>query len=518
MSIRIIKEVDELSKGARVFIYGAGAAGKGFFFYLCKMRPDIKILGFIDTYKKGKCCGYKVYRFNEFFKAFKKNDYDLILIASMFHDEISELLMRNGIDNFLLVKWKNPTFNFFVESKDLCYFLKRITSFLIKIIAWLFPKNKNKFLIVGEYGGNFVGNSKYFYLYLKRNKNLEVYWLTGKKSYYERFKKFDIKALNYKKIKTFFHILNTKYVVLDNRDWRKSYLILDHSKAKKIQLWHGVGFKSIGFLLIDKDFLKRLTKEEFQALKKRNPSYDLLITTSDFYSEKVFAPAFGMPIEKVKPLGYPRNDIFYRDIPGEEINTDEKVLKFAKAFKKSGGKIIVFAPTFRDLNIKVDMRSIFNYEKLNSFLLAHNIIFIIKGHPLPYIKYEIEKAVDLYKNILIYDNSKDVYPLLKITDLLITDYSSIYTDFLHTGRPVLFYPFDYEEYTDLHRQLQFDYNEMTPGPKAKNFGELLNWINHFLVEGKDGFESERERILNLAFKYKDGNSSQRIFEEIMELR
>ncbi len=516
MSMRIIKDVDELSKGARIFIYGTGVAGKAFLFYLSKMRPDVKMLGFVDTYKSGKCCGHKIYKFENFIKKFERDDFDLILIASMYHEAIKKLLSENGMENYALVKGKNPAYSIFIEDKDCKYYLKKISDFLLKTLFLLF--RKKNIIVVGEYGGNFVGNSKYFYLYLKERGIENVYWLTKNKVYYDKLKKSNIKAVFYGKDSYIFKLLTTSFVVFDNRDWWREYPILLKLPLKKIQLWHGVGFKYIELSLLSDKFLRSLNMKEKKLLKKRYPSYDLLVTTSDFYAEKVFAPAFGMPIEKVKSLGYPRNDVLYREIPGEEINTDAKVLEFAKEFKKSGGKIVVFAPTFRDLNIKVDMKNVFDYEKLNSFLLKYNIVFIIKGHPLPYVEYEIEKAVDMYKNILIYDNSKDVYPLLKITDLLITDYSSIYTDFLHTGRPVLFYPFDYEEYTDLHRELQFDYNEMTPGPKAKNFEELLNWINHFLVEGKDGFESERKRILNLAFKYKDGNSSQRIFEEIMELR
>ncbi len=514
MSIRIIKEVDELPNGARVFIYGTGIAGKAFLFYLSKMRPDAKVLGFIDTYKSGKCCGHKIYKFENFIKKFKKDDFDLILIASMYYEAIGKLLSENGVENYALVKGKNPAYSIFIEDKDYKDYLKKISDFLLKALFLLF--RKKNIIVVGEYGGNFVGNSKYFYLYLKERGVENVYWLVNNKDYYNKLKKENIKTFFYGGNSYLFKLLTTSFVIFDNRDWWREYPLLLKLPLKKIQLWHGVGFKYIELSLLSDKFLKSLNMKEKKLLKKRYPSYDLLVTTSDFYAEKVFGPAFDISLERVKPLGYPRNDIFYRDIPGEEINTDKEVMEFARKFKKSAGKILVFAPTFRDLSINVDFRSVFDYKKLDEFLKKKNILFIVKGHSLPGIDYFLEN-IDNYENILIYDNKKDVYPLLKITDLLITDYSSIYTDFLHTKRPVLFYPFDYEEYTDLHRQLQFDYNEMTPGPKAKNFGELLNWVNHFLVEGKDGFESDRERILNLAFKYKDGNSSKRIFEEMMEL-
>jgi len=512
--MKIYKQAEELPKNIRVFIYGAGVAGRAFFFYLKKMREDVEVLGFIDTFKKGKCCGLKIYKFEDFLKRFKKSDFNLILIASMYYESIGALLSENGIENYALVKGKNPAFSLFIEEKNIKTYLSKLFEVFVKILSLIIPKRKKRFIVVGEYGGNFVGNSKYFYLYLSNIDDVEVYWLTNNKKYFEFLKDNNVNALLYGSLKTFFKVLSSKYMIFDNRDWYANYKIINLLNLKKIQLWHGVGFKYIELSLLPKNFLEKLSKKEWKILSKRYPQYDLLITTSEFYAKHVFAPAFNMPLERVKPLGYPRNDVLYESIDGEEINTDKRVFMLSINHKKNKGKIIVFTPTFRDLDVNININRIFDYGRLNDFLIKNNILFVIKGHSLPNISYLIEKNDD-FKNILIYDSKKDIYPLLKITDLLITDYSSIYTDFLHTKKPVLFYPFDYEEYNELHRQLQFDYNKMTPGPKAKDFNELLGWIKHFLIDEKDGFEKERKEIFELAFKYKDGNSSKRIFDYII---
>ncbi len=512
--MKIYKKAKELPESAKVFIYGAGIAGRAFYFYLKKLRPDIEIKGFIDTYKKGKCCGLKIYKLKDFLKRFNTDDYDLILIASMYYEVIGNSLSKNGIKNYALVKGKNPAYSVFVEERSVKTYFKRFYSLLIRLISYIIPKNRKKFVVVGEYEGNFVGNSKYFYLYLKNRGDVEAYWLTKRRDNYNYLLKQGVNIILYGKLKTFFLLLTSRYIIFDNRDWYREYEVLNLLKAEKIQLWHGVGFKYIELSLLSEEFLKKLSVKEWKILNKRYPQYNLLITTSEFYSEKVFAPAFNLPLERVKPLGYPRNDVLYKNIDEEEINTDKKIIELSVSHKKNKGKIIVFAPTFRDLNLNVDMKNVFDYERLNEFLIKNNILFIIKGHSLPNIRYFIERIDDL-KNILIYENKKDVYPLLRITDLLITDYSSIYTDFLHTNKPVLFYPYDFKEYNELHRQLQFDYNKMTPGPKAKNFNKLLDWIKYFLIDNKDEFERERKDILELAFKYKDGNSSQRIFNYII---
>ncbi len=509
--MKIIKDIQEIPRENRVFIYGSGIAARAFGFYVKKMRPDIKVLGFIDSFKSGKCCGLKIYKFNDFIKKINKSDFDIILIASMYYEEISKTLEKNRVKNYALVKGKNPAFSLFVREKSLLSYLKGL---LYGIADKIIPKSKNRFVVVGEYGGNFTGNSKYFYLYLQKLKGIDVYWLTNNKEYYDYLQSQGINAIRYGKPRTYITLLRSKYLIFDNRDWYLIYDILNYLSSKKIQLWHGVGFKYIELALLPDRFLSKLTQQEKKILKKRYPEYDLLITTSDFYAKEVFSPALGVPFEKTIPSGYPRNDVFYKKIEEELINTDLNIVDFVS---KHSGKIIVFTPTFRDLKMSMDLNNIFNYEKLNDFLLKNNLLFIIKGHSLPNYKYLTEN-IEKYSNILIYNSKKDIYPLLRETDLLITDYSSIYTDFLHTGKPVLFYPFDYDEYSDLHRQLQFDYDKMTPGPKAENFEDLIKWIKHFLIEGKDGFEKERERIFNLSFKYQNGESSERVYQRIISLK
>jgi CDP-glycerol glycerophosphotransferase len=105
----------------------------------------------------------------------------------------------------------------------------------------------------------------------------------------------------------------------------------------------------------------------------------------------------------------------------------------------------------------------------------------------------------------------DVMPLLKRADLLVTDYSSLYTDFLHKGAPILFYPFDREEYGEAFREMQFPYDSMTPGPKAMTPLQLREGILS-LLEGSDPWKERREELFSLAFTHRDGGSSRRVAE------
>ena len=130
-----------------------------------------------------------------------------------------------------------------------------------------------------------------------------------------------------------------------------------------------------------------------------------------------------------------------------------------------------------------------------------------------FIKDNIKVNID---NIVFYDNHRDIYPLLGLTDCLITDYCSIYFDYLHLNKPIIYFPFDYEKYIREDRELIFDYDEMTPGPKCYDQYTLQSEITKTLLEGEDEYKEERKKMLDKSFKYKDGKSSERIYEYIKD--
>jgi CDP-glycerol glycerophosphotransferase len=122
----------------------------------------------------------------------------------------------------------------------------------------------------------------------------------------------------------------------------------------------------------------------------------------------------------------------------------------------------------------------------------------------------------LFENIIYYDNTKDIQPLLKITDVLVTDYSSVYMDYLLLDRPIIFFPYNYEKYMAANEGLLFDYNSMTPGPKCYSQDQLHKEITDCAVNHKDEYANERARIKKLAFKYEDGRSCERIWDFIIK--
>ena len=99
---------------------------------------------------------------------------------------------------------------------------------------------------------------------------------------------------------------------------------------------------------------------------------------------------------------------------------------------------------------------------------------------------------------------------------MITDFSSVHFDFLLMDRPIIFAPFDKEEYLKDDREFYFNYDEVTPGPHAKNWSEILNYIENF-VQDPTLFEEERIQVKSRFNKYTDANNCQRVFSVIENL-
>ena len=113
-------------------------------------------------------------------------------------------------------------------------------------------------------------------------------------------------------------------------------------------------------------------------------------------------------------------------------------------------------------------------------------------------------------------DSLDIQELLIETDILITDYSSTYIDYLLLDRPVIFYDFDYDSYIEKDREMYFPYDEVTPGIKAGTFDELMNGMSQ-IVSGIDDFKEDRKKVRDLFYCKRGQREVGRALLEKMQL-
>ncbi len=507
---RLLLSVDELPAGSRVLVYGCGSAGKSLYALLHRTRPDVRVLGFVDSNRGGRLGGRKIYRLDRFLDRFTAADYETILIASMHAEEIAAGLERAGIANFRIARVPAPVLATVVGASWFTLFADWGLMALNRLLRAACGHRRDRIVFVGEYGGMFSGNAKYLYLEAER-RGLQAFWLVRDRAWRRELEQGGVRVVT-GGLRAWWVSLRAAWLAVDNRDWQARFPCLLRLPLPRIQLWHGVGFKRIERMLLPAGMREKLSVKERALFRRRYPRYDRLVSTSPFYSREVFAPAFHVPEASIVEAGYPRNDIFYRDIRGAHLFTDRPVLDEVRQRRREGWKVALFMPTFRDIRARFDWGAALPVAELAPFLARHRLLLVMKFHSLPGFR---NLCGDGDTCMRVCDNRRDAYPLLKEADLLVTDYSSVYTDFLHAGRPVLFYPFDYEEYVTAHRDIQFDYDEWTPGPKARTFAELLHWLDHFLVQGKDGFADRRRALLGLAFRHHDGESGSRVLAEML---
>ncbi|MEI6580339.1 MAG: CDP-glycerol glycerophosphotransferase family protein, partial [Eubacteriales bacterium] len=245
-------------------------------------------------------------------------------------------------------------------------------------------------------------------------------------------------------LKMRYNLLTNKVIVTD--DYVRYLRMFKLRKVQKVvQLWHACGaFKRFGL-----DAPSRLTKEE----EKRTHSQYSAVCVSSEPCREHYAHAFGINVDAVLPIGVPRTDTLIN--PESRAKLRENMLSKHPLLK--GKKIILFCPTFRELNSKpAEYDPQIDWGKLNSEL-AEGEIFIIKKHPImkeDYLKGKmVDKIVDL--------SDEPTSELLAAADLVITDYSSVIFDAAALGCPMLFYCPDFESYD---RDFYLKYPEDLPGP------------------------------------------------------
>lgn len=369
------------------------------------------------------------------------------------------------------------------------------------------PKKRNSIVVIGKYG-QFNDNVKYIFLYLHNHHRheTEVSYIIKDYQLYKSLKAVGLPVLYHPTPKSILTMVRASVVFVAGHIRRSDYLCC--SQAKFIQLWHGAGMKKGS--LKNKRIIRQhaILHKVFNAFRFF-PTYDVIISTSPFYTKNVFSTAFNA--KEVVETGFPRNDCLFREAePFEMLGTDSSLINRVKEYKQSGYKIVLYAPTFRDTGGDAMVDQVLDLDKLSEFGEYHKLIFVFKMHPAA----KATKKISEYRNVWEYDRSSDVYPLFHYIDVLITDYSSIYMDYTLLDRPIVFFPYDYKKYIQQDRDIRFDYDWITPGQKCYNQSELQNVVAKCLLSGEDTFQSKRREIADIAFFNRDGLASNRIWDYI----
>ena len=286
-------------------------------------------------------------------------------------------------------------------------------------------------------------------------------------------------------------LARAKYIFLNDNFMPMAYL---HFRRGTVitQLWHGEGaLKKMCLALNLPEDIVRLEKKVYR-------NYTYVIVSSEPIIP-LWAQAFDKDEKDVLPLGSPRTDAFFRPFDYES-NRAEFDSRYPSC---KGKKLVLYAPTFRDTPEQdKSITEHFNTEAFNS-RYGDEYALLIRLHPQVHSVNETDGAV----NVTDYP---DIIKLLHLTDVLITDYSSVFMDYVLLDKPCVFYPYDYEEYIK-GRELFTDYFETVPGPVAGTFEELMQILESPQVD-PEKYRAFREYHLGSC----DGSSAKRVIETVMK--
>ena len=376
-------------------------------------------------------------------------------------------------------------------------------------LSLIIPKQKNLVLFMGRFQGKFFGNVKSLYLYLNKLKENDIKYLffTEHNDVYRQLRNYNLPAIKHPSFLSLWTLLRANVIIASSTAWIKKCKYHLLFRSKKVQIFHGLALKKVELGITKKTLYNRTYKGKLDnILRGRFPRYDLLISSSPFFTENLFKPSFNTI--KIIECGFPRNDLFFKkDFDELELlGADTETIFSIQKRQKQGCKVVIYAPTFRDTTGDAVSDNILDMDTLSAFADEHNMVFVFKFH----ISTDLHAQIKSYNNIFVYNNSSDIQPVLKISDLLITDYSSVCIDYLLTNKPMLFFPYDREKYVKKDREFLCDYDSLTAGPKCYTQTELLDEINKNL-KGIDEYSEARQKLKELSFTDADGNASERVW-------
>lgn len=396
---------------------------------------------------------------------------------------------KRKINNSKLVKkFKNTS----IKIKKKIMKVKRKLGNQLMQIAYSITKKlnteQNRVTFLSDSRIDFSGNFEFIYNELERRGKYDIRYILKPSINSKRTLK--------DKMRLLYYISTSKYILLD--DYYPQIYKFDIKKdIEVIQLWHATGaFKTFGF--------SRLGKKGGPTPRSKNHRNYTKAIVSSKNIKKHYAEAFGISENKVISTGVPRTDIFF-DEAYKSNKTEELYSKYPVLKNK---KVIMFAPTFRGSGQK---SAYYDFYKLDIKKLYESLgeeyIIIMKLHP--FIK-DVPIIDEIYKDFIIdLSNEREINDLLFISDILITDYSSVCFEYALLNRPMIFFAYDLEEYI-ASRDFYYPYESFVPGPIVRNTDEIIDRIK------REDFSQEKlEHFRNKFFDHFDGKSTQRVVDMLI---
>lgn len=349
------------------------------------------------------------------------------------------------------------------------HYFKRVLILIIKGIMFFIPKKKDLILFSAWFGEKYADSSMFMYEYMLNN-NYNVIWYTRNKQIYENLKNNNMPVTYAKSLKGIWNQIRAKMLIssVQLADFNHYFLC----KCIYLDLDHGFPLKQVGY--------------KIPGTTKRTLNYETILklwidyygTAASLFSRSIISECYNVPVDKIIKCNKPRTDVLF----DSQLRLNKNCI--VEEIKR-GRKAIVYMPTHRSCGKeKIDISQILNLDAIQLLCEKTNSVFIIKKH-----FYHRDEQVNLenYDNIFDITNEPNIDSevLTYQADIMVSDYSASYVDFLLLDRPIVFYAYDLDKYLQNERGMYLKFDDIHAGYKPTNRDELTDALCKVTYDWKD---------------------------------
>ena len=369
-----------------------------------------------------------------------------------------------------------------------------------------FWNREKRLWVFGAHGGTgFVDNAKYLYLWITANEpSIRPVWLSKNEAVVDTLQQQGYEAYHAHSLRG--RLLTLRAGVVLVTQGLRDVQMGSTAGARLVQLWHGLPLKTIAW---DAEW------PDQPWPVRRCHAYMAgeidLVTAPSTRAIEPLSSGLGIDPECFVVTGYPRTDVFTETIEGTTVTVDASIVDRIET-QAADNDLVFYLPTYREAG--TSFIEAFDTAAIGDLLAARGAHLYIKAHPD-----EPVTATESHPHVHWLPASVDPYLVLPHADVLVTDYSSVYFDYLAVDRPIVFFPYDRSSYTE-RRGFYYEYESVTPGAVATDVDELQLALGEALdaaAGGEDPHAADRRQLRTRFCPIPPGTASQAVYDAVSTL-
>ncbi len=363
------------------------------------------------------------------------------------------------------------------------------------LVNRIIPHKKNKILIFDPKYDKF-DNTGALYDYLVEKKYYEKYLIVNVCKNYKDLREYPKKnIIHCGELRGVLHFLTSSYVYYRSMTLR----ILPAKGQQVIQMWHGSPCKGGELSQCREGWI--------------NPYFTGFLSGSKNF-DPIYSKVFSLPVEKMLRCSHPRTDVLFKSWPNYDFGEYQKMIIWTPTYRKYWKTRWGMGAQVENEDRLLPIIPLDRFAEVNAHLKEIGVKVVIKLHPMQSL--EQYNLVEMDHFILMSDKDfksrgMDLYKFMTQCDAMITDYSSIYWDYLVLDRPIGFTEDDAEDYGKGRGFIMDDPEKYKPGMKLKTIDDFYKFVND-LAAGVDDYKEQRKEMNEYGNPVTDGQSCRRALE------